>query len=72
MKNCPVCGIPPIDGCDNQVVLWGFGIHDAETNSRKSVNKPMSELVLLHKECLLTYIEGEFLDSRVNAKISRR
>ena len=71
MRNCPVCGTPAKDKQDDQVALWGFGVHDAKTDSRKTVDKTISELVILHKDCLLSYIEGAFIDCKFQAKQKR-
>lgn len=68
MKNCPVCGIAAQDGIDDQIALWGFGIHDAKTNSYKRIDDKVDDMRILHKHCLLAYFDGAFIDCRVEAK----
>ena len=63
---CGVCGEPPLDGKDDQVLIDGIGVHSAETNTHLSKYNS----VLLHKACLDLFVEGLFLELKRQRGIS--
>lgn len=64
LKSCPVCGDIAADGVHDQVVLWGWGVHHAESNSQIVVDRQMHDMVILHVHCFQIYIEGKLMECR--------
>ncbi len=61
-KSCPVCGEIAKDGVDDQVVLWGWGVHNAESDSFIVIDRLQHDMVILHATCLQNYITGKLIE----------
>lgn len=63
-KVCIVCNEPAKDGIDDQVAVWGLGIHHADSNKLKVCVSPEkeSDMEIFHRHCFFQYLELEYLE----------